>query len=885
MPADIALLALLSRARVPELVPVFEAHELFDLGALRSVTSGELEEVVPSAASRELILRELAMETEHAIPVSPPGRPPLQRSRDRESINNLSSPLPKIAQSNSAHGLQSLVPTSEITEGTGLSPTRPTRPRLARQGRNLEIESATPTSRTVSEPFAENSAPPPPPGGTRPGSGGSSGSEVRVSVASSSKEGAPGKHPHAPRRTSHDSSGRRPNPPIGRTPSWVRTHPLENANSAQQKAHPPPLPRWGERGSSRGDTREASGSGGDGPLARGDADTAALRAELQRAEDRAAASAARADALTRQAQEVASRAVRIATGLVASSRTLAERAKASASPGAADMAILTEILQTTDTASTQLRNLSASLPNGVAEEVVQLLGRERTGSVISPGLLSASAHDLPVNSRLASVRRVPEPTPGECVNRSPGDMQELLLSRLVRRVATPWLPSPAGDDITTPDIGNDPMALTAAAAPFAAALLTDRWGTAPSENTIEEVAAKAAGLVTSSAAAAAAAQRPLFASGRFVHAEACVGQELRLPREDRWLLVPSFGSLLDPQQREGSDEVLAAVFDGHDGHAAANFCRDHFMPVLLRHIRESKDRCRALQKTVAELDARFNSIANETHTPAGACITAALCSNQMIRICHLGDSRAVLGKKQGNKPPSATVMDVDWVSLSAEERKSQLGVYGYGCKALTTDHVPSNPVESAAVVSRGGEVIDAYGCKRVQGQLAVTRALGDSKVRKFVSQEPEILEIPRTPDMSFLVLATDGLWGVMSDEEAVAYVSEMREDVDSRRSRLLPTFRPAECSTRSRSSIDYSPLQRPRPPGQSPGRPSLASLGPRTPVQGDEGMPETPESSTADSLSDCDYATIAQALASIAAEDRNQRDDITCALLVFHNAD
>ncbi|CAD7697161.1 unnamed protein product [Ostreobium quekettii] len=53
------------------------------------------------------------------------------------------------------------------------------------------------------------------------------------------------------------------------------------------------------------------------------------------------------------------------------------------------------------------------------------------------------------------------------------------------------------------------------------------------------------------------------------------------------------------------------------------------------------------------------------------------------------------------------------------------------------------------------------------GQLAMSRALGDRRLKdKGVIADPEVTVIGRHPRDEFLVLASDGLWEVMSDEEA-----------------------------------------------------------------------------------------------------------------------
>jgi serine/threonine protein phosphatase PrpC len=101
-----------------------------------------------------------------------------------------------------------------------------------------------------------------------------------------------------------------------------------------------------------------------------------------------------------------------------------------------------------------------------------------------------------------------------------------------------------------------------------------------------------------------------------------------------------------------------------------------------------------------------------------------------------------------------------------------------GKPALATqDHKPSNEPEKERIQNAGGSVM----IQRVNGSLAVSRALGDFEYKnvdgkgpteQLVSPEPEfyIKERDGTRD-EFLVLACDGVWDVMSNEEICRYIS------------------------------------------------------------------------------------------------------------------
>jgi serine/threonine protein phosphatase PrpC len=65
----------------------------------------------------------------------------------------------------------------------------------------------------------------------------------------------------------------------------------------------------------------------------------------------------------------------------------------------------------------------------------------------------------------------------------------------------------------------------------------------------------------------------------------------------------------------------------------------------------------------------------------------------------------------------------------------------------------------------GGKVLDYAGGLRVMGMLACTRAIGDHDLQEYgVVPDPEVLKLDRSPEDSWLILASDGLWDMLSNE-------------------------------------------------------------------------------------------------------------------------
>ena len=78
------------------------------------------------------------------------------------------------------------------------------------------------------------------------------------------------------------------------------------------------------------------------------------------------------------------------------------------------------------------------------------------------------------------------------------------------------------------------------------------------------------------------------------------------------------------------------------------------------------------------------------------------------------------------------------------------------------DHKPSRSDERQRIENAGGVVVWA-GTWRVSGVLAVSRAFGDRPLKKFVIAEPETREEQIRPLDRMVILASDGLWDVISN--------------------------------------------------------------------------------------------------------------------------
>jgi serine/threonine protein phosphatase PrpC len=129
----------------------------------------------------------------------------------------------------------------------------------------------------------------------------------------------------------------------------------------------------------------------------------------------------------------------------------------------------------------------------------------------------------------------------------------------------------------------------------------------------------------------------------------------------------------------------------------------------------------------------------------------------LLVVGNVGDSRAVLCCKGTTE---------NWQGMTSGEVPGEP-------VPLSIDHTPALPDERARIESVTGGFVEHHGVLRVQGRLAVSRSIGDLPLKRYLSAEPDVVVRELTSEDIFVVLGSDGLWDVMSNEEAVQLVWEV----------------------------------------------------------------------------------------------------------------
>ncbi|ETI36159.1 CAMKK/CAMKK-META protein kinase [Phytophthora nicotianae] len=247
-------------------------------------------------------------------------------------------------------------------------------------------------------------------------------------------------------------------------------------------------------------------------------------------------------------------------------------------------------------------------------------------------------------------------------------------------------------------------------------------------------------------------------------------QGRRSTQEDRWVVFPSITTTLG--NTLWADTAYVGIYDGHGGEECANILHEQLhnwifkAPNAALTVKDLQDSFESLDASVCDYLLHKDDLSGSTAT--GLILRPGVNRNILLTIAHVGDCRLVLGKRDGD-----TV-------------------------ELTQDHRLTLEAERERVIQLGGRVVN----NRVNGVMAITRAFGDlefkgmldqpqanagssgfgrafrdnEKVPPLLTAKPDVHELALNPkDDAFLLLACDGLWDVLTSEEATAIFRERVE--------------------------------------------------------------------------------------------------------------
>lgn len=193
-------------------------------------------------------------------------------------------------------------------------------------------------------------------------------------------------------------------------------------------------------------------------------------------------------------------------------------------------------------------------------------------------------------------------------------------------------------------------------------------------------------------------------------------------------------------QRKREPVAFFAIYDGHNGINPAEYCQKNLHKILVNQLHETQFKIDvSLEKTFVLIDEQLKTVPKSDNS--GTTATVVVLYKKMLFCANVGDS-------------SCYVIQEDM------------------CIKMTQDHNCLDPIEVNRITQREGVVYN----KRVFGSLEITRALGDLEMKKYgVIPNPTIIRHDISNKDKFAVIASDGVWTALSENEILKHVIKNKD--------------------------------------------------------------------------------------------------------------
>jgi protein phosphatase 1L len=190
------------------------------------------------------------------------------------------------------------------------------------------------------------------------------------------------------------------------------------------------------------------------------------------------------------------------------------------------------------------------------------------------------------------------------------------------------------------------------------------------------------------------------------------------------------------------------IFDGHGGAEVSIYLKNNMRNIILQRINElfihndDEKHIDVSQLLYDSFKQIVNDIPYKLAINTGSTAVVILKRNKQIWVANVGDSRAIMNN-------------------------------GHDIVELTKDHKPTDEKEYKRIISLGGNVSKAYhgDVYRVNGILAVSRAIGDFSLAPHVSWKPDVKLFSIEDSNHYILMATDGVWDVLSNNNVINIIN------------------------------------------------------------------------------------------------------------------
>lgn len=198
---------------------------------------------------------------------------------------------------------------------------------------------------------------------------------------------------------------------------------------------------------------------------------------------------------------------------------------------------------------------------------------------------------------------------------------------------------------------------------------------------------------------------------------------------------------IDNHNKSMNNINLFTIFDGHGGKAVSHFLFDtlykYFVDLRVKYPLSKQQVNNIFSYIQKVLKLKYKNISYNTGSTSLVVCQYKKNGSDYLNIINLGDCRCVLARNNMGIP-------------------------------LTKDHKPMWPEERARITKLGGKIYfdDDW---RVM-ELSVSRAFGDISATPYVTHNPDFFKYKLEKGDKFFILACDGLWDVMSNQEVVNFI-------------------------------------------------------------------------------------------------------------------
>jgi len=199
-----------------------------------------------------------------------------------------------------------------------------------------------------------------------------------------------------------------------------------------------------------------------------------------------------------------------------------------------------------------------------------------------------------------------------------------------------------------------------------------------------------------------------------------------------------------------------SVFDGHGGKDVAKYLNSHLIPFftneksnynITEHSTFKKYIIKVFDHIENKLEKKFKNFSYNVGSTALIVIFYKKNDSIYYDVINVGDSRTILCNKH-NK-----------------------------AIALSIDHKPNVESEKKRIESMGGIIEYDNPDWRIQG-LSVSRAFGDMDAKPYVISKPDIYKYKLKLSDKFIVIACDGLWDVMQNQDVVNFINNKLKSIN-----------------------------------------------------------------------------------------------------------